>query len=198
MDKPKYAGIVHIIACGVFKPALDYLNLEARFPNLRITYLSSNLHLHPQILLEQLRSEFESSPKSEKIICLYGNCAAGIDDLCEEYGVVRVSGEFCHDILLGPSRFRQCIDETAGTYFIEQEVLQNFEVHCTGPLDLNDELMRKYCFEHYQRLMYIRQPADPDLLAKAKEIAEFLELGLEIREVDYSYLERKLIELIQD
>jgi hypothetical protein len=31
----------------------------------------------------------------------------------------------------------------------------------------------------------------------ARELAEFLELSLEIRDADYSYLERKLIDVIQ-
>jgi hypothetical protein len=198
MSEPNQTGIIRIIACGVFKPALDYLQLETRFPGLRITYLESNLHLRPQELKERLLCEFLNARQSqEKAICLYGNCVAGIDDLCRENGVVKMPGDFCHEILLGPERFRECLDEITGTYFIEKEVIIKFEEHCREPLELDDEVMRKYCFEHYQRLMYVRQPADPDLLSRVGEIAEFLELALDIREADYSYLERKLIEFLR-
>jgi hypothetical protein len=43
----------------------------------------------------------------------------------------------------------------------------------------------------------VRQPSDPDLTAKANEIAEFLGLSLEIQDADYSYLEERLNKLLQ-
>ena len=197
MIEPKKTGIIRIISCGVFKPALEHLQLETRFPNLRIIFLESNLHLCPQELQKCLLCEFESAKQAgEGAICLYGNCVAGINDLCKEHGVAKIPGDFCHEILLGPERFQENLDETAGIYFIEQEVITNFDMYCRKPLELDDEVMRKYCFEHYQRLMYVRQPSDPDLLTQAGEIADFLGLALHIREADYSYLESKLIELL--
>ena len=198
MNEPNETGVIRVITCGVFKPALDYLQLQTRFPGLRIIYLESNLHLRPQELEEQLLCEFEAARQSgERMICLYGNCVAGIDDLCAEHGVTKIPGDFCHEILLGPERFRECLAETAGTYFMEKEVISKFDEHCKVPLELDDEVMRRYCFEHYHRIMYVRQPSDPDLLSSVKDIAEFLELALEIKEADYSYLEMKLVELLR-
>jgi len=91
---------------------------------------------------------------------------------------------------------RQFIDEIAGTYFLEKDLILNFEEYCMKPLELHDEEMRKCCFEHYQRLLYVRQPSDPDLIPRASEIAEFLSLFLETSDADYSSLEKKLIEII--
>jgi hypothetical protein len=99
-------------------------------------------------------------------------------------------------MLLGPERFKKFLDEIAGTYFLEQDVIQNFEAYCMNPLELQDEEMRRYCFEHYQRLMYIRQPDDVDLESKACDIAEFLELYMDVSDADYSYLEGKITELL--
>jgi hypothetical protein len=56
--------------------------------------------------------------------------------------------------------------------------------------------MRKRCFERYQRLLYVRQPSDPDLVPQASKLAKFLELSLDVSDADYSHLERKLTELI--
>ena len=64
------------------------------------------------------------------------------------------------------------------------------------PLELRDVEMRKYCFKQYQRLLYVRQPSDPDLVPQASEIAEFLELSLDIGDADYSHLEKILVELL--
>ncbi len=196
--KKKNPEIVRIIACGVFKPALEHLKVEERYPNVRITYLESNLHVRPQELQEKLLQQFEAAEQAgERAICLYGNCIAGINDLCEEHGVLKVPGEFCHDILLGPERFQQFIEETAGTYFMEQEIIDNFDMHCREPLELDDEVMRRYCFEHYKRVMYVRQPSDRSLTRRVSEIADFLELELEIQDADYSYLEKNITDLME-
>ncbi len=191
------ASITRIIACAVFKPAMEHLKLEYRYPQLRLTYLPSNLHLRPQYLENRLKKEIASAKKrNEKVICLYGNCFPGIEDFCQQRGAIKVPGHYCYEMLLGSERFRQSIEEIAGTYFLEKDLILNFEEYCMKPLELHDEEMRKCCFEHYQRLLYVRQPSDPDLAPRASEIAEFLSLFLETSDADYSSLEKKLIEII--
>jgi len=64
------------------------------------------------------------------------------------------------------------------------------------PLELNDEEMKGYCFNQYRRLLYVRQPSDPDLAAQAGEVADFLGLSLDVSDVDYSYLQKSLVELL--
>ena len=194
----KIQKITRIIACGVFKPAIEYLQLERRYPNLRLTYLPSKLHLKPQELKRLLLREVtEAKKRNERIICLYGECFPDISDFCKQHGILKVPGAYCYEMFLGTERFKQLIDEMAGTYFLEEDLIINFEEYCMSPLELDDEEMRKQCFENYKRLLYVRQPADPDLVPKASELANFLELSLKIEDADYSHLERKLIELIE-
>ena len=181
----------------MFKPALENLQLEKRYPNLRLTYLPSNLHLRPQELKKRLLKQIASAKKrNERVICLYGDCFPNADDFCEQHGVIKVPGHCCYEMLLGSERFRRLTDEIAGTYFAEKDLILHFEEYCVRPLELHDEEMRKYCFAHYRRLLYVRQPSDPDLVSQAGEVAEFLELSLDISDADYSHLEKKLIELI--
>jgi hypothetical protein len=194
----KVGNITRIIACMVFKPALEHYNLKKRYPDLRVTYLPSHLHLEPQKLKNRLLKEINSAKKrNEKVICLYGECFPEIGDFCREHGAIKVPGDFCHEMLLGTERFRKFIDEMAGTYFAEKDLIQNFEEYCLLPLELYDNEMRKYYFEHYSRLLYVRQPSDPDLITQASKLAEFLELPLEVSDADYSHLEKKLMELLQ-
>lgn len=128
---------------------------------------------------------------------MYGDCFPGIDDVCDHYGVEKLSGHYCYEVLLGTERFQQLVDEIPGTYFLEKDLILNFEKYCSVPLGLDDDEIREYYFQHYSRLVYVLQPGDHDLLPKAKEIAEFLGLSLEIVEADYSYLEKELIELVE-
>ena len=193
----KTGDITRIIACMVFQPALEHLRLEDRYPNLRLTYLPSKLHLRPQELKNRLLKEVTAAQKrNERVICLYGECFPSIDDFCQQHGVIKVTGHYCYEMLLGSERFRRLIEEMAGTYFAERDLILNFEEYCVRPLELRDEEMRKYCFQQYRRLLYVRQPSDPDLVPQAGEMAEFLELSLDISDADYSHLEKNLIKLI--
>ena len=189
--------LMRIIACQVFKPALEYLRLESRYPNIRLTYLPPNLHLRPQELGKYLRKEITAAERrKERIICLYGDCFPGISDYCRRHGARRVPGPHCWEIFLGSERFNRLLKENAGTYFLEKELILNFKEYCIKPLELYDEEMREHCFENYHKLLYVRQPSDPDLLAEANEIAEFLGLTLEIQDADYSHLEKRLSKIL--
>ena len=197
MMAKKTGRITRIIACAVFKPALEYLQLGKRYLNLRLTYLPPNLHLSLQELKNRLLKEITSAQKrNEGVICLYGDCFPGIDDFCKQHMAIRVPGHYCYEMLLGNERFRQLITEMVGTYFAEKDLILNFEEYCVRPLELHDEEMRRYCFGQYRRLLYVRQPSDPNLVPRAGEVAEFLGLPLDISDVDYSHLEKNLIELL--
>ena len=193
----KNQKITRIIACKVFKLAIEALQLEKIYLNLRLTYLPSNLHLRPQELKNRMLTGIKAAQKrNERVICLYGDCFPDIDDFCQEHGVIKVPGHYCYEMLLGSDRFRQILNEMAGTYFAEKELIQNFEDYCVIPLELYDEEMKRYCFNQYQRLLYVRQPSDPDLVARAGEVADFIGLSLAISDVDYSHLEKELTKLI--
>jgi hypothetical protein len=186
-----------VIACGVFRPALEHLRVEERYPRLRSHYLPSNLHLRPQDLRRQLSETITSArQKNERILCLYGTCFPDIEDFCRHQGVTKVPGLHCFETLLGSKQYENIINEMPGTYFLERDLILNFEEYCLEPLELHDEEMRKSFFEHYERTVYLRQPADPDLLSKANELATFLQLSLEIWDADYAHLEQILTDLL--
>jgi hypothetical protein len=191
-------NIVRIIACQVFKPALEHLGLEDTCSYIRLTYLPPNLHLKLRELGKYLRREIVAAERrNERTICLYGDCFPGISEYCQRHGACRVPGPYCWEMFLGSERFNRILDEDAGTYFLEKELICNFKDYCVEPLELYEEEMREQCFKYYHRLLYVRQPSDQDLEAKANEIAEFLGLSLEIQDADYSHLEERLNKLLQ-
>ena len=186
-----------VIACGVFRPALEYLELENRYSHLGSTFLASDLHLRPQKLEITLRKEIDSAKeRGEKVVCLYGNCLPDMSGFCHRLGVVKVPGLHCFQMLLGNERYQHAIDEIPGTYFLDSDLILNFEKYCAEPLELYDEEIKSLIFEHYERIVYVRQPQDPDLVSKASEVAKFLHLYLEIQDADYSHLEKILTDLI--
>jgi hypothetical protein len=193
----KTAKKTRIVACGVFKPAIEHLQLANKYPNLRFTYLPSVLHITPQRLEQHLLRRITAAKrKDERIICLYGECIPDINNICQCRGILKVPGHSCYEMLLGTERFEQYMDETAGTYFLEKDLILNFREYCIEPLELNDEEMRECYFKHYRKLIYVRQSTDPELISQAGEIADLLELSLSVSDADYSHLEKALMKLI--
>ena len=188
---------MRLIACGVFRPALEFLGLEEKYPQLKVTFLPSNLHLYPRTLKKNLRATIISARKqNEQPLLLYGYCVPGIEEICARNGADKVSGLHCFEMLLGSEKYEQIVEKTAGTYFLESELIMNFREYCLEPLELYDGDIRESFFKHYKQLMYVRQPSDPDLKAAAAKLAGFLNLSLEIIDADYSHLNERLIHLI--
>lgn len=189
---------VTLISCGVFKDALEDLEIEAKNPHLQVLYLPARLHLWPQELKQKLTDAIQKlQARRRKCVCLYGECFQDIDDVVAKYESVRIPGVHCFEILLGKKRFQKIMQETAGTFFLERELVENFVEYCVKPLELDDEEMRRSFFKHYRRLIYIRQPRDADLIPTAEEIANFLELPLDVEAADYTYLKTTLVQLIK-
>jgi hypothetical protein len=188
---------IRIISCGVFRPSLEQFRLHERFPSLRITYLPSNLHINPEELKDHLLMEVVASQKrNERVICIYGECFKDMDLFCNDNGVVRIRGHHCYEILLGAEIFRQIMDENARSYFLEKDLALNFEEYCIKPLELYDEEMKAFFFKNYERLVYVRQPSDPDLMPSVQRIADSLGLSVMARDADYPNLEKILVDLI--
>lgn len=191
-------SIRRLIACGVFKPVLEYLKLGLRYPWILITYLPANLHLKPEMLKLALQQAVaEAHRRRERALIVYGDCFPGINEFCQQHGVAKLPGRNCYEMLLGDHLFESILTETTGTFFVEQELLLNFDAYCAEPLELADDCLKRIYFEHYQRLLYVRQPNDPDLTAKAKKIADFLNLALDIRNTDYSHFSKLLQTFLQ-
>ena len=130
---PKRTGNgTRIIACTVFKPALEDIQLKKKYHHVLLTYLPSSLHMKTQELKKRLLKEITTAKKrGEHVICLYGDCFPDIDNFCEQNAVVKVPGHYCYEMLLGSDHFAQLIDEIRGTYFAERELIQNFEEYCS-------------------------------------------------------------------
>jgi len=153
--------------------------------------------MHPQKLkTELLKQVITAKMNREKILCLYGHCFPGIDQFCARYNAPRIAAAHCYELFLGSARFRKIMDAEAGSFFMERDLILNFEAYCLNPLELYDAEMRRFFFANYKQLIYVKQPTDRELIAKVGELANFLELSLKVVEADYSELERKISKLI--
>lgn len=187
---------LRIIACGVFRDALENMASERFFADVAITYIAPVLHNYPQRLKKELLHQIRlAKQQGDEILCLYGKCFPDLDHCLYGLNVPRVPGDHCYEILLGSRRFRAIIDEQAGTYFVEKELILNFFDYCIQPLELNDPLLREAYFKHYKRLAYIRQPFDSaSVMSKFHDISQFLNLFQMVTDADYASLKNHLLE----
>jgi hypothetical protein len=56
--------------------------------------------------------------------------------------------------------------------------------------------MKELFFKNYERLVYVRQSSDHDLIPTVNNIADFLGLSIIVRDADYLNFEKSLIDLI--
>lgn len=185
-------GNLRILACGAFRPALDRLEVAGRTGAV-VKYLPSRLHLYPAQLRDSLLREIEIAEKEgDTPLVLYGQCFPEMDDELRARGVRRLPGLHCYEMLLGDEGYRETMKETAGVFFLERDLITDFDAFCAGPLELHDDEMRREIFRHTRKLVYVRQPDDPGLEGEAARIATFLALPLEIRDADLRDLGRRL------
>lgn len=191
-----YFMSLRIIACGVFRDALDNIAPERFYTDVVVTYITPVLHNYPQRLKKELLHQIRlAKQQGDKILCLYGKCFPDLDRCLYGLNVPRVPGDHCYEILLGSRRFRAMIGEEAGTYFVEKELILNFFDYCIQPLELNDPSLREAYFKHYKRLAYIRQPADSgSVMSRFHDISQFLNLVQTVTDVDYTALKNHLLE----
>jgi hypothetical protein len=180
---------IEIISCNVFKDALSHLTDRFSGRPLRVHYLPANLHLNPMALKKRLLVAIQEAKQADhRPACLYGICFPGIDKCLGVEGVDRIRCDHCYETFLGRRRYRRLIDACPGSFFVEKELLLDFDDLCRGPLELDDPEIREIYFSHYSQVVYIRQPRDPDLMAQARFVADLLGLRLTIVDAEYTEL----------
>jgi hypothetical protein len=173
------------------------LAIERRFSVATLRYLPAYLHLQPLELKKRLIGAVHQLLAGDcRICCLYGRCFPDIDEVLQEFDLPRLPGNHCFEILLGLERFKKLTNDRPGTFFVEKELLLNFDAYCWIPLELCDPQLREWYFESYRYIVYIRQPLDPDLNKMASQVADRLNLCLSVVDADYRELNLKLNRLL--
>lgn len=157
-------------------------------------------HFYPKKIVEAVERRLaELSASYARVVVVYGDCgtAGALEPVLQRYRAVMLRGPHCYEMYAGAAEFERLLAEQPATFFLTDWLVRNFEravVRGLG-LDRYPELRDTY-FRHYTHLLYLQQAADPRLLEKARTIAAFLGLPLELRRVGFGELETRLAELV--
>jgi hypothetical protein len=158
-------------------------------------------HATPDKITPDVEARILSSrDKYDRLIVVYGECGTKgeLDKMLAKYpDVPRIDGLHCYEFYAGDD-FDNTIKEEPGTYILTDFMVRTFNgliVKSMG-LDRFPKLKKEY-FRNYKRIVYFMQIEDPEYYKKAEEIAEYLELPMEIRFTGLGQLETKLAALVE-
>lgn len=189
------SGRVLVIACGALAREILALKALNRWDHLTLTCLPAKLHLFPDRIPEAVRVKIQDARNEgyAEILIAYADCGTGglLDKLCAEEGVTRIAGPHCYSFFEGNDAFAERVEEGEITaFYLTDFLVKQFDAFIWRPmgLDRHPEL-RDMIFGNYEKLVYLSQVCDHDLVAKAEECAVRLGLSFEHRHTGYGELE---------
>jgi hypothetical protein len=196
---PKGEGKTALVICGALGKEVKDI-VDRRGWDVDIYGVSALLHLYPSLIVDELRDKLHAlRPHYERLVVVYGDCGMNgrLEPLLDEVGAARLRGPHCYEMFAGEERFRRVSDDKPGTFFLTDWLVRNFDRAVVRGLGLDrDPELKSMVFRNYEAVMYLRQVPNPRLAAKAKEIAAYLGLPLEIVDVGLGELEDRLAELV--
>jgi hypothetical protein len=190
---------VALLICGALGKEVKTMVDEHGW-NVDIYGVPAMHHFYPKKIVDAVERRLEElSGHYRRVVVVYGDCgtAGALDPILERYGAVRLRGPHCYEMFAGKD-FDRLADEQPATFFLTDWLVRNFEravIRGLG-LDRYPDLKPVY-FGNYTNLLYLAQFPSDELVAKAREIASYLELPLEVRFVGFGELEGRLAELVE-
>ncbi|HEX3508458.1 MAG TPA: DUF1638 domain-containing protein [Candidatus Dormibacteraeota bacterium] len=188
------------VICGALGAEVKDI-VDRRGWDVDIYGLSAMLHLYPKKIVEELGEKLRAlRPRYARLVVVYGDCGTNgrLDPILSEVGASQVRGPHCYEMFAGEDVFRQVSEERPGTFFLTDWLVRNFDRAVVRGLGLDrDPELKPMLFGNYEALVYLRQVPLARLARKANDIAAYLDLPLEIKDVGLGELEDRLAELVE-
>jgi hypothetical protein len=183
-----------MISCSVFQAELESL-CKAYWPDQKLMYLSSMLHMHPEQLASSLESVLDDERKpGHWVVLIFGDCCARMAEMESLPRVVRVRGKNCCELLLGPGQYRRLSHE--GAFFIAPEWAQRWREIFTEELGLNRVNATSFMREMHSKLVYLDTGIMPAPEKELQECAEYCGLPYEVLRVSLGHLHSAIEEAL--
>jgi Protein of unknown function (DUF1638) len=189
-----------LVICGALGREVKEI-IDRRQWDVDVYGVSALLHLYPTRIVDELRVKLHTlRPKYEKLVVVYGECGMNgrLDSLLEEVGAARLRGPHCYEMYAGEERFQEIAEKRPGTFFLTDWLVRNFDRAVVRGLGLDRHPdLKPMLFGNYEAVLYLRQAPHSHLGDKAREIAAYLELPLQIEDVGLGALETRLAALVE-
>ena len=188
-----------IIACGALARELSEVISFNNLEHIEGEWLPASYHNSPEKIPVALEERIQKTKKDyDQIFVGYADCGTGgkVDEICEKFGVERLSGAHCYEFFAGKNNFANLQENEIGSFYLTDFLVKHFErlVIKALWLDTHPELLNEY-FGNYTRVVYLAQTDDPVLEEKARESAKKLGLDLVVLRTGYGDFETEIISL---
>jgi hypothetical protein len=187
---------VLVIACGALSHEIQQLKTLNGWSHVQVQCLPADLHNRPQLIPAKLREKIHQyRDQYDSIFVAYADCgtAGEIDKVLQKEGIERLPGAHCYSFYATEQTFNQLAEDEPATFYLTDFLARHFErLIIRGlKLDLHPELLDDF-FGNYQRVVYLSQRRDNELLKMAHDAADFLGLDFEHQHCGYGDLEKGL------
>lgn len=193
------ANGVCVIACGaIAHEIIDIVQMNG-LDHISLTCLPAKYHNTPDKIVPAMELAIKEARAAGfgSVFCGYADCGTGgaLDRLLERENVARLPGAHCYSFFSGVEHFEKSNDADMRSFFLTDFLARHFNSLTWKPLGLEDhpELLSTY-FGAYEKIVFLSQQDDPDLLRRAQEIAKKLQLTFEHRKTGYGDLAKALID----
>lgn len=182
-----------VLSCGALAREVRHICKNAPFPE-QLFFVEPLLHLYPSKLQETLAEKLQTLQQQyEQILVVYGQCLPDMDRFLADYNAQRVSGAHCLE-MIGGDRFWEISKSCPGTYFLIPSWIISFPRAIVEGLRLEQEpRMKEIMFRHYKKVVYFDTLLYGDMDKRVGEIAQWLDLPLEIERVGTDVLHSRMV-----
>lgn len=163
--------------------------------------VSSFHHMDPPKIVEDVdRKLAELSERYERVVIVYGDCGTGgmLDKAIAKYPAVRPAGVHCYQWFLEETP-EEIVENRTATYYFTDWLVRNWDRAVIRGLGLDRfPWLKETYFGNLEEVLYLQQDPDPALTERAREIAAYMDLPLEVRLTGLSPLEKLLVPLMED
>jgi len=165
-----------------------------------VDYLPAPLHNQPAQIVPSIEAKLAGVDPERPVFLGYADCGTGglLDDFIErsDREITRLPGAHCYEFFAGAEHFAALHDADPGTFYLTDFLVKHFDrLIITGlGIDRHPQLLDDY-FGNYNRLIYLAQTDDPDLVMLARRAADRLGLAFELHQTGYGDLEPVIVAL---
>ena len=189
-----------VIACGAIAHELLAVTRANGWQHLDIQCLPAHWHNTPQKITPEVQARIEQyKSQYSQIFVAYADCGTGgqLDALLVKHDIQRLPGDHCYGFFAGQQEFDVMAEAELGTFYLTDYLAEHFQRLVMDGMGItrHPELLNEY-FQHYTRLLYLRQ--DPKArhaqsrMEKAQVAARALNLTLEVRDTGLEPFTRSL------
>jgi hypothetical protein len=183
-----------MICCSVLRAEVESLR-EVHWPDHKLIFLPSTMHMRPERLASSLESVLDAELKQGYgVVLIYGDCCARMTELEALPGVVRTRGKNCCELLLGPEEYRRLLHQ--GVFFLIPEWARRWKEIFTKELGLNRVNATSLMQEMHRKLVYLDTGLAPVPENALEDCAEYCGLPYEVLQVSLGHLHSTIEEAL--